>query len=170
MHCLVNRWVRRHWKTFKHTSTSATAQHVFFRCAQEFFEQEAQLALQDRIQRETADSKNALESYVYSLRSKLSDQLSSYAPAATRDALIERLNDMEVRKIVSQQSCSASVGCCGRLDTVGKDVRRRPADTCAAHIGGRARAAQVWLRRWLCCDSWHVARDALDPSCRVQAC
>jgi len=64
---------------------------------QEFFEQEAQLALQDRIQRETADSKNALESYVYSLRSKLSDQLSAYAPPATRDALIERLNDMEVR-------------------------------------------------------------------------
>lgn len=63
---------------------------------QDFFEQEAQLALQDRIQRETADSKNALESYVYSLRSKLSDQLSAYAPAASRDALIERLNDMEV--------------------------------------------------------------------------
>ena len=66
------------------------------RVAQEFFEQEAQLALQDRIQRETADSKNALESYVYSLRSKLSEQLSAYAPATTRDSLIERLNDMEV--------------------------------------------------------------------------
>lgn len=63
---------------------------------QVYHEQEAELALQDRIQAETADRKNELEAYVYSLRSKLADQLSAYAPAKAREALTQRLNDMEV--------------------------------------------------------------------------
>jgi hypothetical protein len=93
---LVLYWLRALAPAGQRTRTVATTQRAAFLCSQEFFEQEAQLALQDRIQRETADSKNALESYVYSLRSKLSDSLSSYTAPATRDALIERLNDMEV--------------------------------------------------------------------------
>ena len=49
------------------------------------------------MQQETADRKNELEAYVYSLRGKLADSLSSYAPAPVREALTQRLNDMEVR-------------------------------------------------------------------------
>ena len=62
-----------------------------------YHEAEAELALQDRIQAETADRKNELEAYVYSLRSKLADQLAAYAPAAARETLTARLNAMEVR-------------------------------------------------------------------------
>lgn len=64
-----------------------------------YHEQEAQLALQDRIQAETADRKNELEAYVYSLRSKLADQLAAYAPVKAREALTQRLNDMEVWRL-----------------------------------------------------------------------
>lgn len=63
---------------------------------QAFHEQEAELALQDKRQQDTADRKNELEAYVYSLRGKLADSLAPYAPAPAREALTQRLNDMEV--------------------------------------------------------------------------
>ena len=67
---------------------------------QAYLEAEAELALQDRIQRETADKKNELESYVYGMRSKLSDALADYASPSVRDDLTQRLNDTEVRALL----------------------------------------------------------------------
>ncbi len=53
--------------------------------------------MQDRLQRETNDKKNDLESYIYSLRNKLSDVLAEYAPESIKGPLLQTLNDMEVR-------------------------------------------------------------------------
>jgi hypothetical protein len=53
--------------------------------------------VQDRLQRETNDKKNDLESYIYSLRNKLSDVLADYAPESMKSSLLQTLNDMEVR-------------------------------------------------------------------------
>ena len=53
--------------------------------------------MQDRLQRETNDKKNDLESYIYSLRNKLSDVLADYAPESMKSSLMQTLNDMEVR-------------------------------------------------------------------------
>lgn len=52
--------------------------------------------MQDRLQRETNDKKNDLESYIYSLRNKLSDVLADYAPESMKASLLQTLNDMEV--------------------------------------------------------------------------
>jgi hypothetical protein len=64
---------------------------------QGWYEKECELAVQDRLQRETNDKKNDLESYIYSLRNKLSDVLSDYAPESMKSTLLQTLNDMEVR-------------------------------------------------------------------------
>ena len=40
---------------------------------------------------------SCVQSYIYSLRNKLSDVLADFAPASVKDSLIEKLNDMEVR-------------------------------------------------------------------------
>lgn len=53
--------------------------------------------MQDRLQRETNDKKNDLESYIYSLRNKLSDVLADFAPESIKGTLMQQLNDMEVR-------------------------------------------------------------------------
>ncbi len=48
------------------------------------------------MQRDTNDKKNDLEAYIYSLRGKLSDVLSSYVPEAAKEAISSRLTAMEV--------------------------------------------------------------------------
>jgi hypothetical protein len=63
---------------------------------QGWYEKECELAVQDRLQRETNDKKNDLESYIYSLRNKLSDVLADYAPQSMKDTLMQKLNEMEV--------------------------------------------------------------------------
>ncbi|KAL4452428.1 hypothetical protein ABPG75_008090 [Micractinium tetrahymenae] len=62
---------------------------------QQLEEEEAELALQARIQRETNDAKNALEAYIYSLRNKLYDALSAYIKEEAKAPLLERLEAME---------------------------------------------------------------------------
>jgi heat shock protein 4 len=60
-----------------------------------YYEKECELAVQDRLQRETNDKKNDLESYIYSLRNKLSDVLAEYAPESIKGSLLQKLNEME---------------------------------------------------------------------------
>lgn len=60
--------------------------------------------MQDRLQRETDDKKNELESYIYAMRSKLSDTLAAYIPEAAKDALVSRLTDLEVRTFGSRMA------------------------------------------------------------------
>lgn len=63
---------------------------------QELFEKECQMALQDRVQEETSERKNALEAYIYSLRNKLADSLASYVTESEAETTRQRLDAAEV--------------------------------------------------------------------------
>ena len=55
------------------------------------------MALQDRVQYETSERKNALEAYVYRMRDRLSGLLAPFSSEPTREGLMKRLDAMEVR-------------------------------------------------------------------------
>ncbi|GFR48872.1 hypothetical protein Agub_g10723 [Astrephomene gubernaculifera] len=60
-----------------------------------YFEQEHQMQAADRLQEETNERKNALESYVYDLRNKLYDAYAPYIKPADKEALQAELTAME---------------------------------------------------------------------------
>jgi heat shock protein 4 len=62
---------------------------------QKLYEAECEMALQARIQEETADARNAVESYVYSLRNRLADSLSSFTTDEKREQLNAALEKAE---------------------------------------------------------------------------
>jgi len=62
---------------------------------QKLYEAECEMALQARIQEETADARNAVESYVYSLRNRLADSLSSFTTDEKREELKAALEKAE---------------------------------------------------------------------------
>ena len=62
---------------------------------EQFITEEFEMALQDRVMEETKERKNAVEEYVYSMRSKVSGALSAYAEPATAEAFGKLLNDTE---------------------------------------------------------------------------
>lgn len=63
---------------------------------QALYEKECHMALQDRVQEQTNEAKNALEAYVYGLRNKLYDQLSEYVTDDFKESTSKRLEQMEV--------------------------------------------------------------------------
>ncbi|KAJ3694147.1 hypothetical protein LUZ60_009627 [Juncus effusus] len=62
---------------------------------QKAVEREFEMALQDRVMEETKDKKNALESYVYDTRNKLSDKYSEFVVEAEKEAFIAKLQEVE---------------------------------------------------------------------------
>ena len=60
-----------------------------------FVELEAQMEQQDRIVRETADMRNALESYIYAMKSKLGDNLRPYITEADAAKFNVKLEEIE---------------------------------------------------------------------------
>ncbi|EWM30307.1 heat shock protein 70 [Nannochloropsis gaditana] len=60
-----------------------------------FVEIEAQMEQQDRIIRETADTRNALESYIYDLKAKLGDSLKPYVQDEAATAFNAQLEEVE---------------------------------------------------------------------------
>ena len=62
---------------------------------QKLFEAESEMALQARIQEETADAKNAVESYVYSLRNQLYEQLASFVHPDKKQEILSALDAAE---------------------------------------------------------------------------
>ena len=61
----------------------------------ELYEAEVEMELQARIQEETADARNSVESYVYSLRNRVSDSLRAFVPPEHHDQLLKTLDDAE---------------------------------------------------------------------------
>ncbi|GMH40456.1 hypothetical protein BSKO_08360 [Bryopsis sp. KO-2023] len=59
------------------------------------FEQEGKMMASDRLQEETNDKKNALESYILSIRHKIYDDLAPYVKEEARSKLSKMLDDME---------------------------------------------------------------------------
>ncbi|KAL0661484.1 hypothetical protein Bca4012_098321 [Brassica carinata] len=62
---------------------------------QKAVEKEYEMALQDRVMEETKDKKNAVESYVYDMRNKLSDKLHEYITESEREAFLAKLQEVE---------------------------------------------------------------------------
>jgi heat shock protein 4 len=60
-----------------------------------FVQEEYDMALQDRVMEETKERKNAVEEYVYSMRSKVSGSLAPYAEPAVAEQFGKLLNDTE---------------------------------------------------------------------------
>ena len=58
------------------------------------------MALQDRVQEETNEVKNALEAYVYQLRGKLADAYAEYSTEQERANASHQLEKMEVRLVM----------------------------------------------------------------------
>lgn len=58
-------------------------------------EEEGKMAIQDRILIETADAKNAVESYVYAMRNKLGAELEAFTMDAERAKLVAELDATE---------------------------------------------------------------------------
>lgn len=54
------------------------------------------MALQDRVQEQTNEAKNALEAYVYSLRNKMYDALSEFVTDDWKESTSKQLEQMEV--------------------------------------------------------------------------
>ncbi|ESQ30067.1 hypothetical protein EUTSA_v10011242mg [Eutrema salsugineum] len=62
---------------------------------QKAVEKEYEMALQDRVMEETKDRKNAVESYVYDMRNKLSDKYHEYITESEREAFLAKLQEVE---------------------------------------------------------------------------
>ncbi|KAF8080034.1 hypothetical protein N665_0980s0018 [Sinapis alba] len=62
---------------------------------QKAVEKEYEMALQDRVMEETKDRKNAVESYVYDMRNKLSDKFHEYITESEREAFLAKLQEVE---------------------------------------------------------------------------
>lgn len=62
---------------------------------QKAIEKEYEMALQDRIMEETKDKKNAVESYVYDMRTKMYEKYGDYATEAERGELAAKLQETE---------------------------------------------------------------------------
>ena len=74
--------------------------------------QELDMALQDRVARETSDAKNALEGYVYNMRDSLSTRLAPYEKEDVRAAFSKELDGVEVCVTQSCLACLSNLSCC----------------------------------------------------------
>lgn len=64
------------------------------------------MALQDRVQEQTNEAKNALEAYVYSLRNKMYDSLAEFVSDDWKESTSKQLEQMEVRHLCNHHSVS----------------------------------------------------------------
>ncbi|KAJ8756024.1 hypothetical protein K2173_024570 [Erythroxylum novogranatense] len=62
---------------------------------QKAVEKEFEMALQDRVMEETKDRKNAVEAYVYEMRSKVGDKYHEFVIESEREQFMSKLQDVE---------------------------------------------------------------------------
>ncbi len=90
-------------------------------------EVEAQMEQQDRIIRETSDTRNALESYIYDLKAKLGEKLRPYSPEAEAAAFTAKLEETETWLYDEGFDSTKSIyaGKLAQLKSVGDPIERR---------------------------------------------
>ncbi|KAL3152123.1 hypothetical protein ABBQ32_001221 [Trebouxia sp. C0010 RCD-2024] len=103
------------------------------------YEKECNMALQDRVQEQTNEAKNALEAYVYGLRNKLYDQLSEFVTNDFKESTSKRLEQMEdwLYEEGEDEIKSTYVAKLNELRQTGDPVERR-----AIEFSMRPRAAE----------------------------
>mmetsp|Transcript_5796 Transcript_5796/g.10058 ORF Transcript_5796/g.10058 Transcript_5796/m.10058 type:complete len:782 (+) Transcript_5796:126-2471(+) len=75
----------------------------------DYFEKECQMQAADKLMEETADRKNAVESYVYKLRNGLHGALQTYVKAAEKEAILSKLQACEDWLYEDGEDCTKSV-------------------------------------------------------------
>lgn len=94
---------------------------------QKLFEAESEMALQARIQEETADAKNAVESYVYGLRNQLYDALANYVDPNKKQDIMNALEAAEdwLYDEGEDEKKSVYVSKLKELEQMGEPIRNR---------------------------------------------
>lgn len=100
---------------------------------QRLYEAECEMALQARVQAETNDARNSVETYVYSLRNRLADALSPYVAESKRGALVAALDGAEdwLYGDGEDQTKSVYVAKLAELQKLGSPVEERAAEDAA---------------------------------------
>ncbi|XP_076175482.1 heat shock protein 70Cb isoform X2 [Ptiloglossa arizonensis] len=92
-------------------------------------EKECQMIAEDRQEKERVDARNALEEYVYDLRSKLlaEDQLAAYITEADNEALCRMLRETEDWLYEEGEDCQRQVysECLTRLKSKGEPIKEK---------------------------------------------
>ncbi|GJQ75202.1 hypothetical protein Trydic_g9804 [Trypoxylus dichotomus] len=92
-------------------------------------EKEFQMIANDKQEKERVDARNALEEYVYELRSKLSshDELASYVTETGREDLVRKLDDMENWLYEEGEDCKKQIykDKLNELKTQGDPIEKR---------------------------------------------
>lgn len=75
------------------------------------FHEQGKMIAEDRQEKERVDVRNALEEYVYDLRSKLSeeDQLATFITETDKEALCRTLDDTEIWLYEEGEDCQRQV-------------------------------------------------------------
>ena len=112
---------------------------------QALYEAECEMALQSRVQEDTADARNAVESYVYTLRNRLGDSLGKFVTPDKRDSIVAALETAEnwLYDEGEDLAKSAYVAKLGELHALGAPVEARAREA-------EARPAEVSDLRSLC--------------------
>ncbi|GBF90729.1 heat shock protein 70 kDa-like [Raphidocelis subcapitata] len=94
---------------------------------------EGEMQAADKLQEDTQNAKNALESYVYALRSKLYEGLAPYVREGDRDALAARLSKVEdwLYEDGEDETKSVYVAKLQELKALGDPIEARAADDAA---------------------------------------
>jgi len=92
-----------------------------------FFEEEVQMAHQDKIIHETYDKKNELESYIYEMRSKVSDKYKDYVSVDIRDKFLDNLLQAEswLYQDGAKATKNAYVNKTDELKKIGEPIAKR---------------------------------------------
>lgn len=98
---------------------------------QKLFEAESEMALQARIQEETADAKNAVESYVYSLRNQLYDSLGNFVHPDKKQEIMSALDAAEewLYDEGEDEKKSVYVAKLKEIEKMGEPIRNRAKQT-----------------------------------------
>lgn len=101
-----------------------------------YFEKEGQMQAADKLQEETADRKNAVETYVYKIRNGLHGPLEPFASPAEKESLLSALQACEdwlyedgedVTKSVYVSKLEEMKGLCGPVEARASEAEHRPA-------------------------------------------
>ena len=146
--------------------TAANTGELSEKGVQKLFELESEMALQARIQEDTADAKNAVESYVYDLRNQMYDALSNFVhpdKKADISAALEAAEDWLYDEGEDEKK-SVYVAKLRELEALGEPIRARAREA-------EARPAAVGALKQLCNDTIakagspdvaHIDQDKLD--------
>lgn len=129
-----------------------------------FTNEEYDMALQDKVMEETKERKNAVEAYVYSMRSAISDRLAEYVDDATRESFGSLLNATEdwLYEDGEDESKGVYIAKLEELQAIGEPIaaREREETERPTAIAALTSSANGFLA--MCGDEDHAHIDAAD--------